>query len=473
MDLLISLGSTQLSSDLYQQLRAAILDRRLRPGDSLPATRELARRLAVSRNTVNNAYQRLIAAGLVVGRIGAGTFVSQEVPSSRPRRAPRGGVLRPSAAWSAHSFEQAAPVEADYDFRIGVPDARLFPWDLWRRALARQLRPARLRWRGYGEPQGHLRLREAIARHIGVSRSVRAGAEDVLVTSGAQQGLDLIGRVLVEPGSVVAVEDPGYPPARRALLSLGARVVPVPVDAEGLQVAQLPRGVRLVYVTPSHQFPLGTPMSLARRMALLEWAEREGAGIIEDDYDCEFRFDGRPLEPLHSLDRHGRVLYLGTFSKVLLPALRIGFVVPPASLMASFRRAKALADSHGPLDTQAALAELMEEGLFARHVRRVRAVYQERRDQLVDALHRHLGDQLTPLPSSAGLHLSALFNDHRFDADALQRSALARKLAIQPLRPFYLTRARSGLALGFGAIPTVKIEEGVRRLAACVHAQSS
>src|SRR5262245_36628955 len=370
VDLQVSLaGRGDLAARIYRQLRDAILDGRLRAGEQLPPTRELARSLEVSRNTVATAYERLTAEGFLIGKVGAGTFVSTE-PVTRPRSrsAPAGGV-RPRQSWRT-----AAPVmlprfdDPVYDFRVGMPDPRLFPLESWRRLVARELKPSALRSAVYADPAGRPDLRAAIARYVGVSRSVRTGADDVLVTNGAQQGLDLIGRVLIEPGAVVAVEEPGYPPARAVFESHGARVVGVPVDSDGLDVTALPRTAALVYVTPSHQFPMGIPMSLARRTALLEWAERAGAAVVEDDYDSEFRFSDRPLEPLQSLDTAGRVVYVGSFSKTLLPGLRLGFVVPPASLRSALQAAKQLSDWHAEQTNQAALARLMDEGLLARHI---------------------------------------------------------------------------------------------------------
>jgi GntR family transcriptional regulator/MocR family aminotransferase len=467
MDVHVALAGGPLSAGVYDQLRAAILDGRLRPGDPLPPTRDFARRLEVSRNTVSNAYQRLIAEGFLVGRVGAGTFVSDDVPALRPRRAPAQSPLRPRAGWT-DAVDVVATQDSSHDFRIGVPDVKLFPWDVWRRLVARQLRSSRSRGGGYESPDGHPRLREAIARHVGLSRGVRAGADDVLVTSGAQQAFDLIARVLVGRGTCVAVENPGYPQARRAFAAAGARIVAVDVDRDGLDVAKLPASARVVYVTPSHQFPLGMPMSLARRLALLAWAERHDAAIVEDDYDSEFRLDGRPLETLQSLDRSGRVLYVGTFSKVMLPALRLGFVIAPPPVHRALRVARSVADSHGPQASQAALAELITDGLLARHVRRMLRTYRDRRDRLVAGLASELGDALVVLPASAGLHLSAWFTDRRLDDRALARAALGAGVAVQPLSVFYQRAPRAGLALGYGLIQRTKIDEGVRRLAACV-----
>ena len=373
-------------------------------------------------------------------------------------------MLRPRALWRPLARERAELGDVAYDFSLGTPDLTLFPWDVWRRLVARQLRPRRARG-GYGDPAGLPRLREAIARHIGVSRGVRAGAGDVLVTSGAQQALDLIARVLVDPGACVAIEEPGYHLARWLFQSHGAAIAPVRVDAEGLDVAALPQAARLVYVTPSHQFPLGVPMSLARRLALLAWARRHGAAIVEDDYDSELRFAGRPLESLQSLDRHGRVVYVGSFSKVLVPALRLGFLVAPSSLMPALTAAKSLADVHGVAASQGALAELIEDGLLARQVRRLTRVYGERREQLLASLERHLGGELALQPSSAGLHIAALLRDRRRDADGIARRALAEGVAVESLARYYHRRPRPGLALGYGSIPAAQIDEGVRRLA--------
>jgi GntR family transcriptional regulator/MocR family aminotransferase len=332
-------GRGNLARQIYAQLRDAIRVGRLKHGDRLPPTRLLAQRLDVSRNTVSLAYEWLTAEGLLSGRTGAGSFVAGETAARRTRT--RGAAIRHRAVWD--SIEAPTPREHTpaYDFGVGMPDARLFPYDAWRRLLARQIRHATLK-ADYGDAAGHPRLRAAISWHVAVSRGVNCGAEDVLVTIGAQQAFDLIARVLLDVGSRVAVEDPGYPPARLVFESIGARVTPVPVDASGL-VTSLPDDARLVYVTPSHQFPLGMPMSHARRASLLEWAERRNAVIVEDDYDSEFRFGGRPLETLQAIDRSGRVIYVGSFSKSLLPALRLGFLIAPPSLQPQLRAASFVA----------------------------------------------------------------------------------------------------------------------------------
>lgn len=463
-------GRRDLSGQVYRQLRGAIADGRLRPGDALPPSRELARRLAVSRNTVNTAYVRLAAEGFLSGRVGSGTYVSESAAPARPaRRAPAGVGIRARDVWAAMPPPAPLAHEPAFDFRVGVPDARLFPLATWRRLIAQELRPSRVRSASYGDPSGEARLRQAIARHLGVSRSVVAGPDDVMITAGAQQALDLVGRVLVEPGTCVAVEDPGYPMVRLLFESMGARIVPVEVDAEGLVVDALPAAAKLVYVTPSHQFPLGTAMSLSRRHQLLAWAERHGSVVIEDDYDSEFRFGGRPLEPLQCLDRIGVVVYVGSFSKVLLPSLRLGYLVAPASLRAAIRSARLVSDWYGPVVLQGALARFIEEGALARHVRKARREYQARRERLERALAREMGDRIEVIPGAAGLHLSATFRDARTDSDEVARRALGAGVAAQSLSSFSTARGTtSGLALGYGAIATSRVDEGIRRLAACL-----
>ena len=467
VDLHVSLaGRGDLAARIYRQLLDAILDGGLRPGERLPPTRELARRLDVSRNTVGVAYDRLTAEGFLVGRVGAGTFVSA-VPFTRTarRRAPAGRGIRPRALWRSMPPPLVPPSGAyPYDFRVGTPDLGLFPFESWRRLVSRELRPSAIRSGGYADPAGHAGLRAAIARHIGVSRSVHADADDIVVTQGAQQALDLIGRVLVEPGDCLAVEDPGYPPARQLFRSLGARIVGVPVDADGLDVSRLPAAARLVYVTPSHQFPLGTPMSLARRAALLAWAERHRAVVIEDDYDSEYRYSDRPLEPLQSLDRAGRVVYVGTFSKTLLPLLRLGFLVAPASLRDALRAAKRLSDWAGDVIAQAALARFIDEGLLGRHLRRATKEYALRRELILDGIDRYLGGRLAPVPSAAGLHLCARpAAGSTVDIDAAVGRAREAGVNVGTLAEY---GDEAGLVLGYGAVRPDRIRPGLRRLAA-------
>ncbi|MCI0573447.1 MAG: PLP-dependent aminotransferase family protein [Myxococcaceae bacterium] len=473
MDFHVNLQNRRdIAGQIYRELRAAILDGRLRRGERLPPTRELARRLEVSRNTVSVAYEWLTAEGLLVGQVRAGSFVQGAALAEGRTPGPAPGVrLRTRAIWSTLPGPPGVTAPPPYDFRAGIPDAQLFPFETWRRLMARQLRASAMT-AAYDEPAGHPALREAVARYVGVARGVRASAGDVLITHGAQQALDLIGRVLIERGACVAVEDPGYPPPRQLFQSLGARVVGVPVDAEGLDVRALPDDARLVYVTPSHQFPLGMPMSPSRRNALLDWAKRRDAVVIEDDYDSEFRFGGRPLETLHGLDRSGRVIYVGSFSKVMLPALRLGFLIAPPSLQRELRVAKFVADWYSQWPAQAALARFIDEGLLARHVRKMRREYQARHERIAETLTRHFADWLQPLPSLAGIHLSATFHQGglRLEREVAER-AKAAGIGLYPLSRFYAgSPARAGLVLGYGAVATDRIDEGLRRLRSIISA---
>ncbi|MER6796797.1 PLP-dependent aminotransferase family protein [Amycolatopsis mediterranei] len=460
MDFHVSLaGRGDRSVRIYRQLRDAVLDGRLRAGERLPPTRELARRLAVSRNTVAVAYDRLTADGFLTGRVGAGTYVSAELPAPKPRKAPSVRGPQPTAVWRSLPPPAAEAPAPEFDFRVGIPDTALFPLDTWRRLLARELRDT-AEFAHYAGPGGHPGLRAAIARHEGVSRSVRADADDVLVTQGAQQALDLLCRVLLEPGDRVAIEEPGYRMAKLLFTSHGAEVVGVPVDGEGLDVAALPPRTKLVYVTPSHQFPLGTPMSLARRTALLAWAARAGAVVVEDDYDSEFRFSDRPLEPLQSLDRDGRVAYVGSFSKTLLPMLRLGFLIAPASLRDALQHARQLSGRHGDLPAQAALAGFIDEGLFARHLRRATKVYADRHERITATLERVFAGRLRPVPSAAGLHLCALAEDET-DLEPIAARAAAAGAAIQTLSDLCGGFPQQGVVLGYGSIPSASIDAGL------------
>lgn len=452
---------------IYRALLAAIRGGRLAVGDRVPPTRELARDLGVSRTTVAVAYERLVAEGLLAPRVGAGTFVTDLAAPATPRRPQAPGALRPREGWTfapvPTSGTQPAP---EHDFRVGIPDASLFPFDAWRRLLAAQVRAGAHDPGTYAGPAGLPRLREAIARCVGLSRGVTATPDDVIVTRGAQQALDLVARVLVAPGDVVAVEDPGYPQARDVFASHGARVVPVRVDEEGLVVDEVPPEARVVYTTPSHQFPSGPRLSKARRVALLHLAHRCGIAVVEDDYDSEFRFVDGPLDTLHALDTHGRVLYLGTYSKTLLPALRLGYLVVPPSLRAALLAARQLADGYGDPALEAALAELIADGQFAAHVRRARAAYAERRALLAAELDRVLGDQVRLVPSAAGLHLTATFHDPAVDDQALVRAVRREGVALDALTAYALRDARRpGLVLGYGALDPASIRPGLAALA--------
>jgi GntR family transcriptional regulator/MocR family aminotransferase len=459
-------GRGDLSARIYRQLHEAVLDGRLRSGERLPPTRELARQLDVSRNTVALAYERLTAEGFLVGRVGAGTFVCAVPPAPATLPPASAGTMAARQVWQELATTNAGAVQEPppYDFSVGVPDARRFPIEAWRRQVTGQLRDLEISQANYGDPAGQPELRAEIARHIGLARSVRVPPAQVLVTSGAQQALDLVARVLVEPGARIAVEEPGYPPARELFTSFGAQVTGIPVDAEGIDVPAIPAGTRLVYTTPSHQFPLGPPMSLRRRTALLEWARRADAVVVEDDYDSEFRFADRPLEPLHSLDRGDRVLYVGSFSKTMLPMLRLGFLVAPPSLMPALLAAKRLAAGQTDVTTQGAMARFMADGLFVRHVRRSTREYAARRRLILTVLRRDFADRLEIVPSTAGLHLAG-WPRGDVDVPALVQRAAAAGVRVEDVAGYYgFGPGAPGLVIGYGGIALDRIEDGLRLL---------
>ncbi len=364
-----------MTRSLFEQLRDAVVSGRLVEGDRLPPSRQVAAQLGVSRHTVTTVYGQLAAEGFIEGRAGGGSYVSRTTvtKAGRRRRAlvPTPRMVSPQL-WDRHPHD-ARPIR--FDLRPGTPDLALFPLVAWRHCLttAYQTVPE-----GYGDPAGLPSLRRAIAHWIGKSRAVDATADQVIVTSGAQQAIDLVMRLLVRPGEVVALEDPGYPPVRRLCTALGATIEPVPVDAEGIVVGQIPSRARVVYTTPSHQSPTGATMSMSRRRELLALAERQDLAVIEDDYDSEYRHVDRPLEPLYRLDRSGRVIYVGTFSKTLSPSLRLGFVVLPESLVDAAVNLRELMDWQPPAGLQVALLRLIADGLLDRHLRRTRKVYSER-----------------------------------------------------------------------------------------------
>ena len=420
----------------------------------------------MSRGTVAFAYDRLAGEGFVTSRVGAGTFVSQCIARTEPAVSAADGVLRPRPVWDQIPDSPAFAAPARYEFRTGLPDASRFPFGTWRQLMARELRASAVGRGEYGDPAGNPALRSAIARHAAVSRAVAVTPGQVTVTTGTQQALDLIARVLLAPGEQVAVEDPGYAPARRLFQSLGLAVTGVPVDEHGLVIDALPASARLVYITPSHQYPLGTVMSLPRRVALLEWADRHDAAIIEDDYDSEFRYSGRPIEPLCTLGASGRIIYVGSFSKTMLPTLRVGFVAAPLALCGALRAAKYVTDWHTPLPTQAALARFIDDGHLARHIRKIRTIYRRRHDIITQAITGPLSRCLTLLPSAAGLHVSATaLSASVEEMTEVAARALAAGVALQPLSGFRVTQPpRAGLALGYGAIETDDISEGLRRL---------
>jgi len=451
--------------ELYQQLRDAIRAGRLAPGLRMPASRRLAQRLKVSRNTITAVYELLASEGLLVTRPGAGGFVASTTAAAAkakpPSAADMAGRIRPiwREGWRPTAFPKALP----YPFVVGTPDVAHFPFDLWRKIASRATRnhgrsPDR------GPPEGDLGLREGIAGHLSFARGIACRAEDIVVTSGAQQAFDLLARVLVHrPGVVVAVEDPGYPPARLAFAAAGATVVGVPVDDEGLVVEALPDNAEIVYVTPSHQFPLGVPLSPARRQALLAFARRAGAVVIEDDYDAEFRFDGRPLEALQTLDASGQVVYVGTFAKSLFPELKLGYVMTPEWLRDALRTAKLLGGL-SPLIAQQTLAAFIAEGHLARHIRRMRRIYAERRQALLEVMGSDANRWLRPYPSAAGLHL-ALDLPAAFGADRLLAAAADLGVGAYPAAQYAVGQGRcNAVILGYGMLGAEPVRRGAEAL---------
>ena len=498
-----------LQRQLYGQVRAAVLSGRLAPGARLPSTRALAAELGCARNSVIGAFEQLLAEGYLEGRPGSGTFITGVLPDALLSRSPGGparggsgpGGPRPDASGGAIPAPAPPALSprgarlaalgppralATGAFAPGTPDLALFPFAVWGRLLGRVWRrpPADLA-RG-GSPAGYPPLREAIARTLRTVRDLVCTADQVFVTSGAQPALDLAARLLLAPGDRVWVEEPGYPGLRGPLLAAGARLVPVPLDGEGLSVAAgraLAPNARLAVVAPSHQYPLGTTMSLARRLDLLEWAQQAGAWIVEDDYDSEYRYAGRPLAALQGLDagRSGeaaRVLYIGTFSKALFPALRVGYLVVPPGLAAPFARARAALESYFSAVVQPALAAFLDEGHFAAHVRRMRTVYAARQQALLAAAARHLSDLADLEPDDAGLHLVARLVARRdgtgLDDREARRRAAAAGIMSQALSDHYLADPEAayphhppprGLLLGYAAVPEAEIEPAVKSLA--------
>jgi GntR family transcriptional regulator/MocR family aminotransferase len=457
---------------VYLRLRAAILAGELPPGARLPPTRDLARAAGVARVTVVQAYRQLAAEGFIESRPGAGTHVTAGLAASPAEEQP--SSFRPQlTAWGrravevGHSARSAEGARPEIDFGLGRSFAELFPYDVWRRLLARYLSTDDAMLSRYGSPAGFFPLRQAVADYLGRARGVRCTAEQVVIVSGAQQALDILARLVLNPGDEVVVETPGYRDAFTLFSLHGARLVGLPVDDHGLPVDRIPTDcrARLAFITPTHQFPKGGTMPLVRRLALLAWARERGALIVEDDYDGDLRYEGHSLAALQGVDVDGRVVYLGTFSKVLFPALRLGYLVLPPPLVTPFVRAKDLVDRGAPTLTQAAVADFLAEGHFERHLRHLRRLYGLRRAALVAALGERLGGRVKLSAVAAGLHVMLYLEPH-VDEAWLVGAAAERGVRVNPGAPYHLERpAPPSLLLGFSGLNADEIVEGVSRLA--------
>jgi GntR family transcriptional regulator/MocR family aminotransferase len=461
-------GAPPIHRQLYDWFRQAILAGQLRAGERVPSTRTLAAELGVSRAPVLSAFEQLLAEGYFEAAVGSGTCVAAAIPEEAT--APSTAAAKSKVA--AREAARPLPIGA---FRASLPALDRFPARVWSRLVARHVRSPPLAAMDYGESMGHPRLREALADYLRTSRAVRCDASQIIIVPGSMHGLQLAARVLLSPGDAVWVEEPGYPGARRTLVMAGAQIAPVPVDDEGLLVEQGLRrcaGARMAYVTPSHHYPLGATMSAGRRMQLLAWAARTGAWIIEDDYDSEYRFAGRPVAALQGLDANQRTIYLGAFSKVMFPALRVAYLVIPRDLVPAFRSAHEAGGGSCPGFVQAALADFIAGGHFARHIRRMRMLYLERRNALVDEIGRQIGPGLEVVGAEAGLHLTGLLppgmDDAAIAGRAVEAGAYTFPLSSCCLEP----PARGGLVLGYASADPAQIRDGVGRIAEAIRAQA-
>jgi GntR family transcriptional regulator/MocR family aminotransferase len=464
-------SSVPLGRQIYEFWRAGILQGRFAGGERVPSTRELALALDLSRGTIAAAYEQLVSEGYFQTTHGSGTFVCRQLPEellNAPATTARGAA--PSAAVSLSSFgrrlQQDPPFLARHAGHLCLahwgPDVTLFPLDRWQRLSARSLRSLGPNALEYAERvRGYEPLCQQIAQYVSRSRAVRCSADQVVVVNGSQQALDLCARLLLEPGDEVALEDPGYSGANRIFAAHGARLRPVPVDREGIVCDRLGKTAKLAYVTPGHQFPTGVALSLRRRLELLGWARAHGAVIIEDDYDSEYRYSGAPTPALQGLSSGVPVVYCGTFSKVMFPALRVGYLIVPKEMVAAFTRAKWLTDRHAPIHQQAALFHFMKEGHLERHIRRMRRIYALRREALVEALQRHFGDRAAVLGEAAGMHAYVRFNDEKVGARAQHNKVQMRAAGL-----YYLGKAPpNDYLLGFSMLTERSLREAVRRLA--------
>lgn len=447
---------------IYEGYRTAILSGRLQPGQRLPSTRALALELKISRLPVIIAYEQLLHEGYLEGRIGAGTYVKDSIPDelASPLLARNPASQSAGFALPWRIKEPASPVsktpgenELLGPFRVSLPALDQFPHKIWSRVASRHAKHLSIKHMAYADPAGHPPLREAIAQYLRTARAVHCEAGQILIVSGSQMGLQICAMALLTTRDTVCIEEPGYPGARDALRSTGASLVPVPLNEEGIDVSQIAvrgKNVRVVYVTPSHQYPLGLSMSASRRLELLAWAKQNQSWILEDDYDSEYRYASRPLGALQGMDNDSRVIYIGTFSKVLFPALRLGYMVVPPGLLNKFLQLRETLDIFSPTLYQLVLTDFLQEGHFARHLRRMRAIYLRRRNALVESLHTDLGEFLKPCNTDAGLHLSAFLPRGMDDLEVVRRAA-QRGISASALSACYMgKRPKKGLILGFG-----------------------
>jgi GntR family transcriptional regulator / MocR family aminotransferase len=455
---------------IYSRLREAIISGNLPGGQKLPSTRDLAEQVGVSRTVVLLAYEQLLAEGFAVARRGSGTYVSRDV-SVRSAGSPRGSVkLRISEfgrsaqdAWSVIQYPPRPQKPLPYDFAYGRSDLASFPFEMWRRTLLRCARRAPVAGLDYGPAGGHPALRAAIAAHVQRSRAVVCDASQVIVVNGSQQALDLIARVLITPGDCVAIEDPCYQGTREILRASGARLLPARLDREGLDPERIPPKTRITFVTPSHQFPTGAILPLNRRLGLLEWAKQKEAVIVEDDYDGEFRY-GQSLESLQGLDRDGRVIYIGTFSRTVFSSLRIGYLIAPKRMIETFMAAKWLCDRHTATLEQETLAEFIVSGMYERYLRRVRRKNTSRRQALLESIDHHLGGRVEVTGDGAGAHV-VLWPTVPLEEKAIIAGAARLGVRIYGLSGYFLRKpARPGFMLGYARLQESEIREGIRRL---------
>ncbi|MEM9925491.1 MAG: PLP-dependent aminotransferase family protein [Cyanobacteria bacterium P01_D01_bin.50] len=483
MDLAIALdnnSSKPLHQQLYEQLRQAILSGRLTPGERIPSTRALSKSLSISRFTVTTSYEKLLSEGYLETIIGSGTFVCQQIPDDliQSNIIERVEKINPSSIKlstygetlvNTKNVPRVREPKLEINFRYGTPALSEFPIKQWRRLLSRYC-SANLDWLNYStQPLGYQPLREAITHYLTRSRAVNCQPEQILITNGTQQALDLILRLLISPGETIAMENPGYLSARMIFETQGANILPISVDNAGLIVQQLANStqnnIRLVYVTPSHQFPTGAILSLPRRLELLNWAQQTRGLIIEDDYDSEFRYGEKPIPALQGLDCSDCVLYIGTFSKIIFPSLRIGYLVLPKNLVAPFTRAKWLSDRHLPILEQQVLADFIELGYLERHIRKMRSIYDKRRQTLVQLLEKHFGNNTQILGEKAGIHLMVRLNTNLTDEEIIQRAAKVG-VGMMSANPHYLTNHPTGeFIFGYGELTETQLREGINRLA--------